>query len=94
MFKWQYNYFTTKECNSVKYLEKVKERNVLHNLSQVFSMFEKEHIGQFSVKDVGMFSGQFDQVQSLLPTVSTSPESQRCFVFPRGAGVCLDREQI
>lgn len=58
----------------MSYLEKVIERDVLDRFTHIISVLKKEHIGQFSIDDIWMLSRQFNQINALLSTISSSPE--------------------
>ena len=78
------------ECSYEYYLEEVEERDVVDGVTEVGRVIEEEHASQSRVDDVRVTSRQAHEVQSLLATVTTSPERQRRLVLPRRSSVRLD----
>lgn len=52
-------------------------------------VLEEEKVGEGGVNRVRMSPGEFDQLQPLLPTVSSPPERSGVFLWPQGASVGL-----
>lgn len=42
------------------YLKEIEERHSLHNISQLVTMLEEEHIGELGVEHLRMLSGELD----------------------------------
>ena len=76
------------------YLKEVEERDRTDGVAKVWCMLEEKHASQTGVDDVWMTVWHTDEVQSLLPAVSSSPERQRRLVLPAGTGVRLDGHHI
>lgn len=77
------------------HLEKVKERDVFDQRPvEALVVFEEEEVGEGSVDAVGVGSGQFDQLQALLPTVPAPPEGRGVLLRPGGPRVGLHRQHV
>ena len=76
------------------YLEEVEEGDGWGGVAEIRRVLEEEHAREFGVDDVGMAQRHLHEVQSLLATVSTTPERQRTLVLPCRTSVGLYRHHI
>lgn len=57
-------------------------------------MFKEEKVGESSIDEFWVFSAEFNQLQSLFPAVSPSPDGCGVFAFPGRTCVPLHRHHI
>ena len=57
-------------------------------------LFEKEHVGEFSIYEIRVFPWHDNQIEPFLATVPSSPDGLISFIFPRWASVGLDGHQV
>lgn len=80
---------------SPSHLEKVKERDVFDQRPvEALIVFEEEEVGESSVDHVGVSPRQLDQLQTLLSTVSASPEGCGVLLRPRRPCVGLHGHHV